>query len=127
MSRQRYEKEIEEILERTGETPAERPEGVPSGIPSRRRRVPVAGHGATVRRFGLKFQYALIAGIALIVIGAVMQWLYFFFAGVALVAAGYVIYYRGSRQYRGPRGSSSFTRTPRMWRGRSIDQDDDRG
>ena len=117
MSRQRYEKEIEEILERTGEAPDEKPRQGSRRAPQRRRGSPASQRGQSGRHFGLKYQYALIAGIVLIVLGAVMNWLYFFLAGLALVVAGYVIYYRA------PKGSSGTRRPQQMWRGRPMDPD----
>ena len=86
MSRQRYEKEIEEILERTGAAPEEQPKRGSGQAPQRRRGSPAPQRGQPARHFGLKYQYALIAGIVLIVLAAVMSWLYFFVAG--LVSAG---------------------------------------
>ena len=121
MSRQRYEKEIEEILERSGESTPELPRRGSEDSPPPRRRSPNPGRGRTVRVSSLKFQYPLIAGIALILIGAIFSWHYFFFAGLALVVAGYVIYYRA------PRGERGLSRSPRKWRGRSMDQDDPPG
>ncbi len=118
MSRQRYEKEIEEILEKTGGGPTENPQQGGGRAPQRRRGSPAPRRGPSTRHFGLKYQYALIAGIVLIVLGAVAGWLYFFLAGLVLVVAGYVIYYRA------PRGSSGVSRTQQMWRGRRIDPDD---
>ena len=117
MSRQRYEKEIEEILERTGAAPAEQPRQSSGRNPQRRRGSPAAKRESSTRHFALKYQHALIAGIVLIVLGAVMSWLYFFLAGLALVVAGYVIYYRA------PKGSPGTERTQQMWRGRPIDRD----
>ena len=117
MSRQRYEKEIEEILKRSGEEPSERPQEGDGQTPQRRRGSRSPRRGTTTRHYGLKYQYVLIAGIVLIVLGAVMNWLYFFLAGLALGALGYVIYYRA------PRGSSGTQRTQQMWRGRRIDPD----
>ena len=121
MSRNRYEKEIEKILEKAGEDPSNQPDDGPNQAPHRRS--PSTGRIVNGRSLGLKFQYALIAGVALIVLGAVLNWLYFFFAGIALVAVGYIIYYRSPRG----RGGGGVTRTPRMWRGRSIDEDDPPG
>ena len=118
MSRQRYEREIEDILERAGEAPDEQPGKTSGRAPQRRRGSPSPQRGQSVRHFGLKYQYALIAGIVLILVGAVAQWLYFFFAGLALVVAGYIIYYRA------PKGSSRTQRTQQMWRGRPIDPDE---
>ena len=117
MSRQRYEKEIEEILERSGEGPAEQPRQSSGRASQRRRGSPAPQRGQSARHFGLKYQYALIAGIVLIVLGAVMSWLYFFLAGLALVVAGYVIYYRA------PKGSPGTQRSQQMWRGRPMDPD----
>ena len=117
MSRQRYEKEIEEILERSGEGPSEQPKQGSGRTPQRRRGSPATKRESSTRHFALKYQYALIAGIVLILIGAVAQWLYFFFAGLALVVLGYIVYYRA------PKGSSGTQRTQQMWRGRTIDRD----
>lgn len=117
MSRQRYEKEIEEILERAGEAPDEQPRQSSGRASQRRRGSPAPQRGQSTRHFGLKYQYALIAGIVLIVLGAVMSWLYFFLAGLALVVAGYVIYYRA------PKGSPGTQRSQQMWRGRPMDPD----
>lgn len=121
MSRQRYEREIEDILERAGEAPDEQPKQGSGRASQRRRGSPPPQRGQSVRHFGLKYQYAMIAGIVLIVLGAVMNWLYFFVAGLVLVAVGYIIYYRAPR---GSSGSDSTGRTRQMWRGRSIDPDD---
>lgn len=122
MSRQRYEKEIEDILKKASAGPAEPPQqdSDRAHLVSRRGRrgAPSPGREPAARHFGLKYQYALIAGIVLIVLGAVMNWLYFFLAGLVLVVAGYVIYYRA------PRGGSGQQRTQKMWRGRSIDPGD---
>lgn len=118
MSRQRYEKEIEEILEKTGAAPDEQPKQGKGRAPQRRRGSPAPQRGQSARHFGLKYQYALIAGIVLIVLGAVMSWLYFFVAGLVLVVAGYVIYYRA------PKGSSGTDRPRQMWRGRPIEPDE---
>ena len=117
MSRQRYEKEIEEILERSGEGPAEQPKQGSGRTPQRRRGTPTPHRESSIRHFALKYQHALIAGIVLIVLGAVMGWLYFFVAGLVLVVAGYVIYYRA------PRGGSGTHRSQQIWRGRPIDRD----
>jgi hypothetical protein len=121
MGQQRYQKEIEDILERAGEQPPEEPWHAPDEAPRRRRALPSRLRGATVRHGGFKYQYALLAGIGLIVIGAIFQWLYFFFAGLALLVAGYVMYYRA------PRTSGGAPRRPQMWRGRSIEPDDPPG
>ena len=118
MSQQRYEKEIEEILEKAGESPDENRPQDSTPAPRRSRGSPPPGRGPAGRRFSLKYQYALIAGIALIVLGAVLGWLFFFLAGVALVVAGYIIYYRA------PRGSAGTPRIRQMWRGRPVDPDD---
>ena len=117
MSRQRYEKEIEEILERSGEGPSERPEQGSGRAPQRRRGSPSPQRGPSTRHFSLKYQYALIAGIVLILLGAALNWLYFFLGGLVLVALGYVIYYRA------PKVSSGAQRSQQMWRGRPIDRD----
>ena len=117
MSRQRYEKEIDEILKRAGEAPDEQPRQGSGQDAQRRHGSPPAQREKSVRHFGLRYQYLLIAGIVLIVLGAVMDWLYFFVAGLALVAAGYVIYYRA------PKGSPGTQRTRQMWRGRPMDPD----
>ena len=117
MSRQRYEKEIEEILEKAGAGPDEQPKQGGGRNPQRRRGSQAPQRGQSTRHLALKYQYALIAGIVLIVLGAVAGWLYFFFAGLALVVAGYVIYYRA------PRGNSGASRSQRMWRGRPMDHD----
>ena len=119
MSRQRYEKEIEEILERTGGESSEQPRQ--TNLPPQRRRPPSPRRGPGGRQFGLKYQYALIGGIVLIVLGGVLDWLYFFLAGLALLVIGYVIYYRAPRRSG---GGDSTGRTPQMWRGRTIDPDD---
>ena len=118
MSRQRYEKEIEDILEKAGEVPAENQQQGTARAPQRRRGSQAPRRETSARHFGLKYQYALIAGIVLIVLGAVAGWLYFFLAGLVLVVAGYVIYYRA------PRGSPGVSRTQQMWRGRRIDPED---
>ena len=115
MNQRRYEKEIEEILENAGEEPGEQPRR--QGNRSPRRRSASGPRELSGRHFGLKYQYALIAGIVLILVGAVLGWLYFFLAGVALVVAGYVIYYRA------PRGGVGASQTRRMWRGRPVDPD----
>ena len=117
MSRQRYEKEIEEILERAGEAPDEQPKQGSGRTPQRRRGSPATKRESSTRHFALKYQYALIAGIVLIVLGAVMSWLYFFLAGLVLVVLGYIVYYRA------PKGGSGTQRTQQMWRGRTIDRD----
>lgn len=115
MSRQRYEKEIEEILEKAGAGPTDRQQQGSGRSPQRRRGSPAPQKGQSSRHFGLKYQYALIAGIVLIVLGAVMGPLYLFLAGLVLVVAGYVIYYRA------PKGGPGPSRSQRMWRGRPID------
>lgn len=125
MSRQRYEKEIEEILERAGDEPHDEPRQSGGRPPQRQRSSPPPRRGPAVRQFGLKYQYALIAGIALIVIGGILHWLYFFLAGLVLLVAGYVIYYRAPR--RGGGGGDSTNGTRQMWRGRPIDPDDPPG
>ena len=117
MSRQRYEKEIEEILEKAGAAPDEQPKQGGGRASQRRRGSPAPQRGQSARHFGLKYQYALIGGIVLIVLGAVMNWLYFFLAGLALVVVGYVIYYRA------PKGNPGTQRNQQMWRGRPIDRD----
>ena len=118
MSRQRYEKEIEEILEKAGATSDEPPKQGGGRAPQRRRGSPSPRRGPSSRHFGLKYQYALIAGIVLILVGAVAQWLYFFFAGIALVVIGYIIYYRAQK------GSPGTSRAQQVWRGRPIEPDD---
>jgi hypothetical protein len=115
MSRQRYEKEIEEILANAGESAPPSPERNSEDPPRRRDRTPSTGPRVPGGRFGLKYQYPLLAGIVLILIGAFLHWPYFFFAGLALVALGYILYYRA------PRGGQGSSRTPRAWRGRSMD------
>ena len=118
MDQHRYEKEIEEILEKAGESSTEQPDRESVRVPLRRRS-PSPRRSGTGRRFALKYQYALWAGIALIVIAAMAHWVYFFVAGLLLLAAGYVMYYRA------PRGGAVATeRTQQVWRGRSIDPDD---
>ena len=84
----------------------------------RRRRFPAVSVGAGQSQAGSRYRYVLLAGIGLLVIGALMNWLYFSLAGLALIIAGYVMYYRA------PRASGETTRVPRMWRGRSMEPDD---
>ena len=119
MAQQKYQKEIEEILEKAGEKPPEDPSRPPEETPRRRRPRPSGDAGA--RSFRIKYQFVLAAGIALVLLGAIAGWLYFFFAGVVLLVLGYVMYYRAPRVANGP------TKAPRMWRGRSIDPEDPPG
>lgn len=122
MSQQRYEKEIEEILKNSGANPPEQPSDEPPEPSSRRRRT------SSVRRISLRgaaisYKGVLLAGITLLVISAIFGGLYLFLAGVALLVAGYVMYYRAPRSGGSSGGGSSAA--PKMWRGRSIDPDDD--
>ena len=116
MDQQRYEKEIEEILERAGAAPPEEPRPGPGNAPPRRRRPRSPGGGP--RRLSVKYQYVLFGGIGMVLLGAIFGWLYLFFAGVAMLVLGYVMYYRA------PRTGSVESRAPRMWRGRTIDPED---
>ena len=118
MNRQRYEKEIEDILAKAGEKTPEQPDHTSEDTQVPRRRSSSQGRGRTARGFRLKFQYPLMVGIGLIVFGAILHWLYFFAAGLVLVAAGYLIYYRS------PRGGPKVDRTSQVWRGRSVEPDD---
>ena len=121
MSRQRYEKEIEEILERAGGESPDQPRR--ADPPPQRRRPAPPRRGPGSGQFGLKYQYALIAGIVLIVLAAIINWLYFFVAGLALIVVGYVIYYRAPRGRQGG-AVDGVSRQRQMWRGRPIDPDD---
>ncbi len=120
MSRYRYEKEIEKILEKAGEGAPPPVQGA-DDEPPRRLRSPVSGQRKPARTIRLKYQYMLLIGFGLIVAGAFFNWVYFFLAGLALLVTGYVIYYRA------PRGGQSLSQNQRMWRGRSIDPDDPPG
>ena len=122
MSQQRYEKEIEEILKKSGAAPPEPPADEPTEPPPRRRQI-----ASPVRRISLRnaisYKGVLLTGIALLVVSAIFGGLYLFLGGVALVVAGYVMYYRAPRPGRGDAGGDSAS--PKMWRGRPIDPDDD--
>ncbi len=127
MDRERYEREIEEILEKAGEKPSDQSRREPRGEPPRRRRSGASGGG--LRLPSLKYNHLLLAGIGLVLlvgirlmlVGPSLGWLYFFFAGVAMLVLAYVIYYRA------PRARGGANRSPRMWRGRSIEPDEPPG
>ena len=118
MSQDRYEREIEEILEKAGETPPDKPWHGPDEAPRNRGRFRSPARGITVRHAGFSYQFALVAGVALIIVSALFHSGYILLAGVALLALGYFMFYRA------PRASGGIARAPRMWRGRSIEPDD---
>jgi uncharacterized membrane protein YgcG len=132
MSQQRYEKEIEEILKNSGANPPEQPSDEPPE-PSRRRRRTSSVRRISLRGAAISYKGVLLAGITLLVISAIFGGLYLFLAGVALLVAGYVMYYRAPRSGGSSGGGSSgggssgggSSAAPKMWRGRSIDPDDD--
>ena len=114
MSQERYQREIEEILENAGEKPPAQPPEGPEEAPRRRRRIPTIPRSAGPSQAGSRYRYVLLAGIGLLVISYFLSWIYFFFAGLALIVAAYVMYYRA------PRPSGGTASVPRMWRGRSV-------
>ena len=122
MSQQRYEKEIEEILKKSGAKPPEQPSQEPEEPPRRRRRRASSGRRISLRSAAISYKGVLLAGVVLLVISAIFGGLYSFLAGVALLVVGYVMYYRAPRSGGG--GDSGGT-APQIWRGRQIDPDDD--
>lgn len=124
MSRQRYEKEIEQILKKAGETPRREQ--------ARRRQGTEGGGRVSVRRLVASYKVLLLAGIIMLIASYVVSNLYVFLASIGLIAAGYVMYYRAPRAASvsggGPSSSDpSHDPGPKMWRGRPIDPDDPPG
>lgn len=118
MSQDRYQREIEEILKKAGESPPEEPRNGPDEQPPSRGRSRSPARSITVRPTRFSYKYALLAGIAVIIVSALLHSAYVLLAGVALLALGYVVYYRA------PRDGNTVSRSPRMWRGRPIEPDD---
>ena len=122
MSRQRYEKEIEEILKKAGEdSQQEQPQG--SSGPPRRRRSTSSRRRISVRRIGFNYKIMLLGGLVLLVVSYFADSAFVFLAALALFVVGYVFYYRAPRG-SGPGVGSSGAAGPRMWRGRPIDPED---
>ena len=124
MSQQRYEKEIEDILEKAGSSPSPEPQrNLPPGPPppNRRRRTSYS-RVVSLLRAVTSYKGVLLLGIVLIVISSISGSLYLFLGGVAFLVAGYVMYYRAPRSGGGSGDEES--PTTKMWRGRSLDSDD---
>ena len=127
---QRYEKEIEEILKKSGEPSSDRPPSDPGEPPperpNRRRRNLPSGTGSGMRRVAISYKHLLLAGVGVLIISIFIGGLPMFLIGAGLLVAGYVMYYRAPRSGGGGGGSSSGGgRAPKMWRGRMIDPGDD--
>lgn len=121
MSRDRYEKEIEEILKQAGEGPSQPPQPQEQEQPRHRRQRRRVERSPVAFRGRVNYRAALVAGVSLIVVAAILNWMYFLLAGILLVGFGYYLYYRSAGS------TSSGNRTPRMWRGRSIEPDEPPG
>ena len=127
---QRYEKEIEEILKKSGEPSSDRQQSdlgdPPPERPSRRRNPP-STLGRGMRRIAISYKHLLLAGVGALIISIFIGGLPVFLVGAGLLVAGYVMYYRAPRSGGGGGGdgSSGGGRAPKMWRGRMIDPGDD--
>ena len=125
---QRYEKEIEEILKKSGEPSSDRQPSVPGEPPperSRRRRrnlLPSPGRG--MLRAAISYKHLLLAGVGMLIISIFIGGLPMFLIGAGLLVASYVLYYRAPRSGGGG-GSNGGERAPKMWRGRMIEPGDD--
>ena len=122
---QRYEKEIEEILQKSGEPPGRRQTGGPAEPPpepSPRR----SNRRGAIRRIATGYKYLLLAGVGALIASIFMGGLPLLLFGAGLLVVGYAMYYRAPRSGgRGNTGSDSGGRAPKVWRGRTIDPDDD--
>ena len=127
---QRYEKEIEEILKKSGEPSSDRqpsgPGEPPPERPNRRRRKLPSAPGSGTRRIAISYKHLLLAGVGALIISIFIGGLPVFLIGAGLLVAGYVLYYRAPRSGGGGgHGGSGGGRAPKMWRGRMIDPGDD--
>lgn len=122
---QRYEKEIEEILKNAGESASDQsrsgapqppPERQPQGDPPRR---PNPGR----RTLAFNYKHLLGAGIIVLIISLFFGGLPMLLIGAALLVAGYYVYYKAPRSGGGSGGGGG-RRTPKVWRGRTIDPGD---
>ena len=122
MDQNRYEKEIEEILKRAGEKPPEESSQKPGNPP--RRRSSSAPRRLSLPGIRFNFKTVLLAAIILLIVAVIIETaaLYVFLAGVVLLVLGYVMYYRAPRYTGSSDGGST---SPKMWRGRPIDSDND--
>ncbi len=126
----RYQKEIEEILKKSGESPSEQePSGPGEPLPERG-----SGRGRSTRRalsvgrfMSFSYKRLLLAGVGALIVSIFVGGLPLLLIGAGLLAAGYVMYYRAPRAGGGRGGNSAGEggRPPKMWRGRTIDPGDD--
>ena len=122
---QRYEKEIEEILKNAGESQTEEPPSGPAAPPPERRPGPSRPPRRTrPRSLTLNYKYLLGAGLILLLVSMFVGGLPLFLLGAALLVAGYVVYYKAPRSGGGTSSGAGGKRTPKMWRGRTIDPGD---
>ena len=125
MNQQRYEKEIEEILKKTGDDTG-REQQPESGGPPRRRSGMSLGRTVSMRRVGINYKALLLAGLSVLIVSYVMDNSFVFLAALALLVAGYVFYYRAPRATGAGVGSGGAA-GPKMWRGRPVDPEDPPG
>ncbi len=122
---QRYEKEIEEILQKAGEPPSRQQTSGPAEPPPEPGPRRSSRRGA-IRRIATSYKYLLLAGVGALIASIFLGGLPLFLIGAGLLAAGYVAYYRALRSGgRGNTGNDGGGREPKVWRGRTIDPDDD--
>ena len=123
---QRYEKEIEEILKNAGDSPTEERPSDPSGPPPERlpgRKDPPRRKRSVSRSLSLGYKHLLGAGIIALVASLFFGGVPMLLIGAALLAAGYFVYYRAPRSGGG--NGSGGRRSPKVWRGRTIDPGDE--
>ena len=122
----RYQDEIEEILKKAGDLPSSDEATGQTTTPNTKR-------GPRLRRLPNQpipnnaYKPILLTGITLLPINLLWGGLPLFLTGAALITAAYILYYRAPRSAatsanpnnNNPRPS------PKTWRGRPIDPDDD--
>ena len=122
----RYQDEIEEILKKAGDLPSsdEAPGQTTTPAIQRGPRLRLRRPPATRN---LTYKPVLLTGLALLLINILWASLPLFLTGAALITAAYILYYRAPRSATrpNPNGNNTTRPSPKTWRGRPIDPDDD--